>query len=106
MLVVYVVVDAVVVVLDVVGFDALHGRRAGDELETRRDGAGGAVEGERHGSPPGRMDPGKPLWESPRHPHESALAGGQAPDGLVVTRSTPPRRRVADQLAGACRWYS
>ncbi|CAM4525744.1 hypothetical protein NONI108955_43310 [Nocardia ninae] len=26
--------------------------------------------------------------------------------GLVVTRSTPPRRRVADQQAGAERWYS
>ena len=36
---------------------------------------------------------------APRH-HE------RAEDGLVVTRSTPPRRRVAGQLAGACRWRS
>jgi len=26
--------------------------------------------------------------------------------GQVVTRSTPPRRRVAGQQAGAVRWHS
>ncbi|GAB3820362.1 hypothetical protein GCM10028799_29650 [Kribbella italica] len=28
------------------------------------------------------------------------------PHGLVLTRGTPPRWRVAVQLAGACRWLS
>jgi len=44
------------------------------------------------------MDPGDD--------RESALAGRHSVAGQVFTRSTPPRRRVADQQAGACRWCS
>ncbi|EEN89035.1 hypothetical protein RHOER0001_1446 [Rhodococcus erythropolis SK121] len=39
-------------------------------------------------------------------PEESALAAFVFERSRVVTRSTPPRRRVADQQAGAEHWYS
>jgi hypothetical protein len=65
-----------------------------------REGCGatgaGRGGGDRHGRSLGSGGPG---FAGPRLPAAGA-------DGPVVTRSTPPRRRVAGQQAGATRWHS
>jgi len=78
------------------------GRAAGDQRhpcagpDRTRQGRDGAIEGERHRRVLSRTGTRSRVRACRRDCH----------DGQVVTRSTPPRRRVADQRAGAWRWHS
>ena len=76
-------------------------RRCSDHLQQRGDGHGGAgVVGDEGGHGVGL------LWTRSHVGDGGSRLPSTDVDGRVVTRSTPPRGRVADQQAGATRWHS
>jgi hypothetical protein len=98
---------------------AVHARVVGQQLGDvgghvlQRGGARGEVEvgvgrvaaGDERHAQMGAHEGGQGTVDSSRHRtlHEARACRGPCAHGQVVTRSTPPRRRVADQRAGAWR---
>ena len=80
--------------------DVLQSRRAGGEIEV---GVGRVAAGDERHAQVGAHDGGQAAIDSSGHQKLQGVRACRGPcaRSQVVTRSTPPRRRVADQRAGA-----